>query len=79
MIKIVLYKDKNDFIEHFTSCLECLKANRKEIANLIMKKGDVSSSFKIEMIFEPNEVAKYKIICEKFVREEEIKNDKNSN
>ena len=33
---------------------------------------------KSEMIFEPNEVAKYKIICEKFVREEEIKNDKNS-
>ena len=72
MGRIVCCKNEDDFIEHFTSCLECLKANRKEIANLVMKKGDASSSFKIEMIFEPSEVAKYKIICEKFVREEEI-------
>lgn len=79
MGRIVCYKNEKDFINHFTSCLKCIKSNAKEIANLIMKQGDIARSFKIEMIFEAGEVAKYNIICEKFVREEEIENDKNSN
>lgn len=71
MGRIVCYKNEDDFFKHFTSCLKCLKANRKEIANLILKQGDPATSFKIEMIFEAGEVAKYNIICEKPVREED--------
>lgn len=72
MGRIVCYKNEKDFIKHFTSCLKCIKSNTKEIANLIFKQGDPARSFKIEMIFEAGEAAKYNIICEKFVREEEI-------
>lgn len=72
MGRIVCYKNEKDFSKHFTSCLKCMKSNTKEIANLILKQGDPAGSFKIEMIFKAGEVAKYNIICEKFVREEEI-------
>lgn len=72
MGRIVCYKNEKDFTQHFISCLKCMKSNTKEIANLILKQGDLTRSFKIEMIFEAGEVAKYNIICEKFIREEEI-------
>lgn len=67
MLKIVLYKSKEELEEHLEQCCKNLIANKKEISNLAWKENCPANSIEIRMLFNAGEIAKYEIICDKYV------------
>lgn len=66
--KYGLYTDKKNFEKNFEQCLKCLFENKKEISELVLKKGDSARNVVIKMVFNAGEIPKYTIACEKFVK-----------
>ncbi len=66
--KYGLYTDEKDFEKNFEQCLKCLFENKKEISELVLKKGDSARNVVIKMVFNAGEIPKYTIACEKFVK-----------